>query len=251
MPHIIVVEDEAHLGVGIKYNLEAEGYRVSLCNDGPAALKLIEYDAASVDLIILDLMLPGMSGYTVCETVRQWGLEVPILMLSARTLPEDRTRGFDVGTNQYMSKPFDLDELLARVKNLLRRGRPSTGETTSSLRRETVNQFAFGRVRVDFQSHELFVNEEPVAVTTRELRLLKYFIENSNRVISRAELLRQVWNQPAEVQTRTVDQFVLRLRKIIEEDSTHPQHLLTIRDAGYRFVLDSEEGLQETSDKEP
>lgn len=240
MPHILVVEDEAHLGVGIKYNLEAEGYRVSLCNDGPSALKLVEHDAASVDLVILDLMLPGMSGYAVCETLRQWGLEIPILMLSARTLPEDRTRGFEVGTNQYMSKPFDLDELLARVKNLLRRGRPSNGEPTSSVRRDTVNQFAFGKIRVDFQTHELFVDNEPVAVTTRELRLLRYFIENVGRVISRAELLRQVWNQPAEVQTRTVDQFVLRLRKIIEEDSTRPQHLLTIRDAGYRFVLESE-----------
>ncbi len=238
MPHIIVVEDEAHLAVGIKYNLEAEGYRVSLCNDGPSALKLIEHDAASVDLVVLDLMLPGMSGYAVCETIRQWGLDIPILMLSARTLPEDRTRGFEVGTNQYMSKPFDLDELLARVKNLLRRGRPGNSEAAANVRREPVNQLAFGNVRVDFQAHQLWVNDEPVSMTTREFKLLKYFVENAGRVISRAELLRQVWNQPAEVQTRTVDQFVLRLRKTIEKDPTHPRHLLTLRDAGYRFLIE-------------
>lgn len=237
MVHIIVVEDEAHLGVGIKYNLEAEGYRVSLCKDGPSALKLIEHDAAHVDLIILDLMLPGMSGYAVCETIRQWGLDMPIMMLSARTLPEDRTRGFDVGTNQYMSKPFDLDELLARVKNLLRRAKSSGEDIVNTARREPVTQLEFGSVRVDFAKHELTVDGQKVPITTRELRLLRYFAENAERVISRSELLRQVWNQPAEVQTRTVDQFVLRLRKIIEKDSANPSHLLTVRDAGYRFLL--------------
>jgi DNA-binding response OmpR family regulator len=118
-PHILVVEDEKHLGVGIKYNLEAEGYRVTLVEDGPTALRLFGQSGQGIDLIILDLMLPGMSGYAVCEAVRGLGSRVPVLMLSARTLAEDRTRGFNVGANQYMSKPFELDELLSRVKNLM------------------------------------------------------------------------------------------------------------------------------------
>jgi two-component system OmpR family response regulator len=237
MAHVLIVEDEVHLGVGIKYNLEAEGYRVSLCHDGPSALKLVEHDEANIDLIILDLMLPGMSGYAVCETIRERGWETPILMLTARTLSEDRIRGFDAGTNQYMSKPFDLDELLARVRNLLRQGRATNGEK-GSIRREPVSQLTIGRIRVNFQSHEVYTGDEMIPMTTRELTLLRYFIENPDRVISRAELLRHVWNQSAEMQTRTVDQFVLRLRKIIEEDPGKPRHLLTIRDAGYRFILE-------------
>ena len=119
--HILIVEDEQHLAIGIKYNLEAEGYRVSLVADGPAALKLFEPSAAPIDLVILDLMLPGMSGYAVCETLREQGNDVPILILSARTLTEDRIRGMDVGADQYLEKPFDLDELLAMVRNLLSR----------------------------------------------------------------------------------------------------------------------------------
>ena len=118
-PHILLVEDEKHLGVGIKYNLEAENYRVTLVEDGPNALRLLKSNGDSIDLLVLDLMLPGMSGYAVCETIRDAGMTLPVLMLSARTLAEDRTRGFDVGANQYMSKPFELDELLSRIKNLL------------------------------------------------------------------------------------------------------------------------------------
>ena len=118
-PHIMVVEDEKHLATGIKYNLEADGYRVTVVGDGPTALRLFGQTGEGIDLMILDLMLPGMSGYAVCETIRGLGSRVPVLMLSARTLTEDRTRGFDVGANQYMAKPFDLDELLSRVKNLL------------------------------------------------------------------------------------------------------------------------------------
>src|SRR6185503_9343442 len=117
--HILVVEDERHLAMGIKFNLEAEGYRVTTIGEGPPALKLIEESEAEIDLIILDIMLPGMSGYAICEAVRERGSDVPILILSARTLSEDRTSGFDVGANQYLSKPFELDELLSRVKNLL------------------------------------------------------------------------------------------------------------------------------------
>ena len=236
-PHILVVEDENHLGVGIKYNLEAENYRVTLVEDGPTALRLLNSAGDSIDLVVLDLMLPGMSGYTVCETIRDAEMTVPVLMLSARTLAEDRTRGFDVGANQYMSKPFELDELLSRIKNLLQtNGRKTTAKTPKRIR-ERVSEIEFGSVSVNFETHEVSVAGKSVRMTPKELKLLKYFVENHGRVISRNELLSEVWDLTGNVQTRAVDQFIARLRKIIEPQST-PVHLLTIRDAGYRFVLE-------------
>lgn len=240
--HILLVEDEEHLGVGIKYNLEAEGYRVTLVGDGPTALKLVASDAGGIGLIILDLMLPGMSGYQVCEAIRRWGVESPVLMLSSRTLSEDRTRGFDVGANQYLSKPFELDELLSRVKNLLGHGRRN-GSPASPPRTpppERVQRTAFGRVQVDFETHQVFVEGRGLRMTSKELRLLRYFVENPDRVISRQELLAEVWQRPGNVQTRSVDQFIVRLRKALEEDPSQPRHLLTIREAGYRFIADPE-----------
>lgn len=233
--HILVVEDEEHLGVGIKYNLEAEGYRVTLAGDGPTALRFIDHDAASVDLIILDLMLPGMSGYAVCETIRQRGLTTPVLMLSARTLTEDRTRGFDVGANQYMAKPFDLDELISRVKNLLHltAGRESRVKKAKS---ELLTEASFGSTRINFLTHEVTVDGESIKMTPKELRLLRYLISNEGRVITRQELLTEVWEVSGNLQTRSVDQFVARVRKLVEENPAEPKHILTIRDVGYRFV---------------
>ncbi len=236
-PHILVVEDEKHLGVGIKYNLEAENYRVTLVEDGPTALRVVDASGESVELIILDLMLPGMSGYSVCETIREAGSTIPILMLSARTLAEDRTRGFDVGASQYMNKPFELDELLSRVKNLLQNSGREAPAAAPRRSRESVVDIEFGRVAVNFETHEVSVAGESVRMTPKELKLLKYFVENPGRVINRDELLSEVWEISGKLQTRAVDQFIARLRKIIEPDNASPVHLLTVRDAGYRFVL--------------
>lgn len=241
-PHILVVEDEKHLGVGIKYNLEADGYRVTLVEDGPTALRIIGQCHDSVDLVVLDLMLPGMSGYAVCEAIRALGLRIPVMMLSARTLAEDRTRGFDVGANQYMSKPFDLDELLSRVKNLLTLSRdpgplPPTKPNGRGRAAQPLLRAEFGRVQVNFETHDVLVDAVPVKMTPKELKLLRYFLENPDRVISRQELLSQVWEMNGNLQTRAVDQFIARLRKIIEGDPANPRHLLTIRDAGYRFLV--------------
>lgn len=234
--HVLVVEDEEHLAVGIKYNLEAEGYRVTLVNDGPAALKRIDHDAASIDLIVLDLMLPGMSGYAVCETIRSRGIQTPVLMLSARTLTEDRTRGFNVGANQYMAKPFDLDELLSRIKNLLNL---SPGrEKAVKPKPQPMTEVEFGDVKANFLTHEVTIRGEAAKATMMELKLLQHFVENQGRVISRQELLTEVWEVSAKMQTRKVDQFVARLRKIIEENPANPKYILTIRDAGYRFVAE-------------
>lgn len=237
-PHILVVEDEKNLGVGIKYNLEAEGYRVTLVEDGPTALRVIDNASESIGLLVLDLMLPGMSGYTVCETIRAAGITIPVLMLSARTLAEDRTRGFDVGANQYMSKPFELDELLSRVKNLFQTSVRTPAPHPPKRLHQQLSEIKFGNVDANFETHEVKVNGEAVRMTPKELKLLRYFVENQGRVISRNELLTEVWNLSGNLQTRAVDQFIARLRKIIELDSTAPIHLLTIRDAGYRFVLE-------------
>jgi DNA-binding response OmpR family regulator len=235
--HILVVEDEQHLGTGIKYNLEAEGYRVTLVTDGHTAVKLFEADHYAFDLILLDLMLPGMSGYKICETIRETESTVPILILSARSLSEDRTRGFDLGANQYLTKPFDLDELLSRVKNLLRlKTKPNIPEEKKPTTQKKVIVLEFGESFVNFETYEVCVAGKDVKLTHKELLLLRYFAENEGRVISRQELLSEVWEMNGDMQTRSVDQFMLRLRKTFEKDPASPQHFLTIRDAGYRFI---------------
>jgi two-component system, OmpR family, alkaline phosphatase synthesis response regulator PhoP len=233
-PHILVVEDEEHFATVIKYNLCAEGYRVTTVADGPGALRIIQEDSEDIDLVILDLMLPGMSGYAVCEALRATDMETPVLILTARTLTEDRTRGFDVGANQYLTKPFDLDEFLSRVKNLLTfHGR---GARKLRPKQDHVRAFAFGNVSVNFETFQVTVGGEPMRMTELEMRLLRYFVEHEGRVIPRRELLENVWGLPGNINTRAPDQFIRRLRKTFEPDPANPRHLLTIRDAGYRFV---------------
>ena len=184
-------------------------------------------------------MLPGMSGYAVCEALRSQGNDVPILILSARTLSEDRTRGFDVGANQYLSKPFDLDELLSRARNLLthhpRRHQMAPPTETK------LTTYEFGTAQIDFPQYELTVAGKPVQLTKREWELLAFFVENEGRLIPRQELLENVWQMPGHIATRAPDQFILRLRKIFETDPAAPRHFLTIRDLGYRFVAKPEE----------
>ena len=237
--HILVVEDEEHLATGIKYNLDAEGYRVTPVGDGPSALRVIEEDPDDVDLVILDLMLPGMSGYAVCEALRAAGKDLPVLILSARTLAEDRTRGFDVGANQYLTKPFDLDEFLSRVKNLLalhdRRTERSREEPVR------VDSLEFADAKVNFETFQVTIAAEPVRMTRLEMTLLRYFAENEGRVIPRHELLENVWDMPGYLNTRAPDQFIRRLRKTFEPAPSRPRHFLTIRDAGYRFVARPDE----------
>ena len=232
--NILVVEDEQHLAIGIKYNLEAEGYDVATAADGPTALRLVEESAEGFDLVVLDLMLPGMSGYAVCEQLRASGLDLPVLILSARTLAEDRTRGFDVGADQYLMKPFDLDELLSRVRNLLarhsRRGeRPLARSGESAV-------YSFGQAHINFETYDVTVAGRKVRLTPLEMKLLRYFVEHQGRVIPREELLERVWEMPGHLYTRAPDQFIRRLRKTFEPDPAAPRHFLTLRDAGYRFV---------------
>src|SRR5262245_57225063 len=248
MQHILVVEDESHLAIGIKYNLEAEGYLVTAVSDGPAALTFFHENPDAVDAVILDLMLPGMSGYAVCETLRQQGSDVPILMLSARTLTEDRIRGFDAGTDVYVQKPFDLEELLSVVRNLLaRRRREANGEKPVSANSPATPpgnaeeyRFDRGRVLVNFDSYQVQVDGQSVRLTALEMKLLRYFIEHEGSVVTRSELLENVWEMSHSPTTRTVDNFIVNLRKYFEEDPSQPRHFLSVRGTGYRFVAESE-----------
>jgi two-component system OmpR family response regulator len=243
MRHILVVEDERHLAAGIKYNLEAEGFRVTAIGDGPSALRFLQDSGDRVDLVVLDLMLPGMSGYAVCEALRAADQIMPILILSARTLAEDRTRGFDVGADQYMMKPFDLDEFLSRVKGLL--AMYERRVERGAQRPPDLQRYTFGSVQIDFEKYEVTVEGEPVRMTQLEIKLLKYFIENEGRLIPRRELLENVWGVPGNLNTRAPDQFIRRLRKALEPDPANPRHFLTFRDAGYRFVAEPE-GTEES-----
>ena len=236
---ILIVEDEEALALGLKFNFEQDGYEVLLAGDGPTALKLFQTSTPRIDLIILDLMLPGMSGYEICSAVRATNKLVPIIVLSARTLVEDRMHAFDVGTDQYITKPFALPELLNRVKNLLERYRTIlTDAVPTEVNDEPVipDTYQFGDVRVEFQSFEVYVREKKHSLTTLEMQLLRYFIEHEGEVLSRNRILQEVWDQSADVTTRTIDNFVLRLRKIIEPDPTRPQYIRSVRGTGYRFL---------------
>jgi two-component system OmpR family response regulator len=248
MKHILVVEDETHLAIGIKYNLEAEGYEVDTVAEGQAALSLFDADPNSIDLVILDLMLPGMSGYAVCEALREKGNSIPILILSARTLVEDRIRGYDVGADQYLQKPFDLEELLSMVRNLLNRRSPATVQQAGN----TITaeyEFSAGRVKVNFETFDVTVGDQPLQLTSTEIKLLRYFVENEGKVVTRPQLLEDVWGMTHSPTTRTVDNFIVNLRKYFEINPARPRHFLSVRGTGYRFV--SEEKPQQESQVAP
>jgi two-component system OmpR family response regulator len=239
--HILIVEDEQHLAMGLRFNLEAEGYRVSVASDGPQALAYLQNDVPhDFDLLILDIMLPQISGYSVCQKIRQMGDRIPVLMLTARNLPEDRTRGFEVGTDQYLSKPFELEELLARVRNLLSRGGQAPDANSDDTGQTTDLLCSFGNAQVNFDTFEASVGNKSIRLTALEMKLLRYFVSHAGRVISRHELLEEVWDMPGTLQTRVPDQFIRRLRKHFEKSPSQPKHFLTIRDAGYRFIMQPE-----------
>ncbi|MCX7431025.1 MAG: response regulator transcription factor [Planctomycetia bacterium] len=227
MPHILVVEDEEHLAIGIKYNLEAEGFAVTTAGNGQAALAAVAATDTPVDLVVLDLMLPGMSGYAVCEAIREQGSDMPVVMLTARTLVEDRIRGFDAGTDVYLQKPFDLDELLSIVRNLLARrsrhgrtrpmaiDRPEMAERAVPAEDEALaaGVYRFGNAEVNFDTWEARSGEKPVRLTNLEMKLLRYLVEHEGTVSSRSDLLKRVWGMARAPATRTVDTFMLNLRK--------------------------------------
>lgn len=249
---ILIVEDEQHLAFGIKYNLEAEGYEVLTASDGPAALKIVAAErkadgSCGVDLIILDIMLPGMSGYAVCESLRNSGVEIPILVLSARTLLEDRVRGYDVGADQYLQKPFELEELLSITRNLLAR----RSRTARVAGRECEPSFQFGRAQVNFDTFRVTVDNQPIRLTSTEMKLLKYFVENEGLVVTRQQLLENVWGLSHTPVTRTVDNFIVNLRRYFETDPARPRYFLSVRGTGYQFVAQPQYSASENNPASP
>lgn len=233
---ILVVEDEEALSEGLKFNFELEGYEVLLAGDGPTALKLFQDPEHPVDLVVLDLMLPGMSGYEICKAIRAIDELVPILTLSARSLSEDFTLAFDAGTDQYMTKPFKLPELLSRVRNLLNRSARTERNATRAPNPAKPATFDFGAVQVDFKKFEVTANDRTQTLTTQEMELLRHFIQHDGEVLSRLDILDTVWDHNPDVTVRTIDNFVLRLRKMIEKDPSNPKHIVSVRGTGYRFL---------------
>lgn len=247
---ILVVEDEDSIARGLKFNFEQEGYNPIVCRDGPTALTHFAGDTSTIDLVILDLMLPGMSGYEICRAIREKSPSVPILVLSARTLSEDRAHAFDVGVDQYVTKPFALPELLSRCRNLLDRN-SRIGKGAAAPSATTAGPFRFRNVEVNPRTFEVRVGETVYQLTTMEMQLLRYFLEHPGEVLSRQQILRDVWEHSAEITTRSIDNFVMRLRKYIEIDAANPRHLLSVRGTGYRFVPEASGGATETHSSSP
>jgi DNA-binding response OmpR family regulator len=229
---ILVVEDERHIAAGLKLNFELEGYDVDVVGSAREAAARILGDA-DYDAIILDVMLPDTDGFSLCRRLRDAGDFTPVLMLTARGQTEDRVRGLEAGADDYLVKPFELGELLARLRSLLRR---RTWERETQVNGGGGQPVRIGAVDVDFDAHEARRGDEPVHLTRLELELLRYFVENPGRVLSRQELQENVWKLAAYPNSRMVDNFILRLRKQFEPDPAQPRHFVSVRGSGYKFV---------------
>lgn len=231
MTRILVVEDEEHLAEGLRFNLEAEGYAVDVAADGPSAVEALAAPDRDLDLVILDLMLPGLSGFEVLRRARAVGNFVPVLVLTAKGDAEDRVRGLEEGADDYLAKPFRLDELLARARGLLRRRRWDGVAEEAAPGPEQI-----GDATVHFDRFELETPRGVVNLTTREVGLLRALLDREGEAVTRGELLESVWGLRPDTRTRVVDSFVVRLRRYLEADPTRPQHLLSVRGHGYRLV---------------
>jgi len=245
---ILIVEDEEHLARGLKFNLEAEGYKTRVAGDGETALDLLLKQRVPFDLLVLDVMLPGKDGFAVATELRKANHYIPLLMLTARGRPEDVLDGFAAGADDYLPKPFDLNILLARIQSLLRRrewsrtlvsnppneSRVAEPKAADSLREFDV--YSFAGKQVDFGTLELRANSKIFRLTLMEAELLRHLIASNGKVVSRKQILEEVWGLHEDTDTRAIDNFVVRLRKYIEKDPSKPQHLLTVRGIGYRFL---------------
>ncbi len=229
---LLVVEDEAHLAAGLKLNFELDGYQVDVANNARDAARLLARPNGYAT-IVLDIMLPDLDGFALCRRLREAGNYTPVVMLTARNASEDRIRGLEAGADDYIVKPFHLDELLARVRSQIRRARWERNRGGPAVGGD---QLSFGRAHVDFAAHEVSVDGAPLHLTRLEFDLLRYFADNPARVVSRKELLEQVWKLRNYPNTRTVDNFVARLRKHFEVEAARPEHFLSVRGAGYKFV---------------
>jgi two-component system alkaline phosphatase synthesis response regulator PhoP len=224
---ILLVEDEESLAIGLEYNLSEEGFDVTLAKDGKQAL--YEFNSKTFDLIVLDIMIPYLDGFEVAKQIRIKDPQMPILILTARTSSEDRVKGLELGVDDYLTKPFHLEELILRIKGMLKRKMWYKSISTIDKNYKT------GDIEINFEKLILTYGSKSKPLTVHEGMLLKYFIENKNRIISRKELLENVWQINSEIETRTVDTFIARLRKLMEKDPTNPAYIKSVRGAGYIF----------------
>jgi two-component system, OmpR family, alkaline phosphatase synthesis response regulator PhoP len=229
---ILVVEDETHLAEGLRFNLEADGFEVAIASDGEAALDLILSKKKFFDAIVLDVMLPGASGFAVAQKLRQSEIFTPILMLTALDKPEDVLRGFEAGTDDYLPKPFELRIFQARLNGLLRRREWFRKEKTPP----SEGVFTVNGKTIDFDNLELKTETETIHLTLMEAKLLRHLIENEGKAVSRETILGEVWGLREDTDTRAIDNFIVRLRKLIEIEPNKPEILQTVRGVGYRFV---------------
>lgn len=239
MPRLLIVEDEAHIASGLSFNLEADGHRVTVRDNGEAALEEIESDPSGVDLVVLDVMLPGIDGFTVASRMRAKGWQTPILMLTARGRAEDVLRGFEAGADDYLPKPFDLSILIARINALLRRHawhRAVRGKNHWAAPVTSSDVFTFAGKVVNFDAQELQAAGKRYPLTLMEANLLRYLVQHEGKTVSRKNMLEDVWNLREDTDTRAIDHFIARLRKYIEQEPSRPRHLQTVRGVGYKFV---------------
>ncbi|HTY84784.1 MAG TPA: response regulator transcription factor [Silvibacterium sp.] len=235
---ILIVEDEAHLAQGLLFNLQAEGYEAAIETDGEAALARLENE--HFDAVILDVMLPGKNGFEVVSELREKQIHVPVLMLTARGRSEDVLSGFAAGADDYLPKPFELSILLARLNGLLRRMAWHQPADETPAAREALSPFEFAGRRIDFEALELTALTRTVHLTLMEADLLRYLVRNQGRIISRKELLEQVWRVHEDTDTRAIDNFIVRLRRYIEDEPSSPRYLQTVRGVGYRFLTSAD-----------
>ncbi|HYO81147.1 MAG TPA: response regulator transcription factor [Bryobacteraceae bacterium] len=234
MSRILIVEDEAHLAQGLRFNLEAEGYVIEVAETGEEALTTLRQTGCQPwDLLVLDVMLPGIDGFAVMSSLRQRGELVPTLMLTARSRPEDVLRGFEAGADDYLTKPFELPILLARIKGLLRRNNWNQLRASTAAREDI---YAFAGRTIDFEKLELRTPDRSLQLTLMEANLLRYLVQHEGQPVSRASMLEQVWGLREDTDTRAIDNFIVRLRRYIEDEPARPRHLQTVRGLGYRFV---------------
>lgn len=234
---VLIVEDETHLAQGLLFNLRAEGYDAAIATDGERALSLLEQE--HFDAVLLDVMLPGKNGFEIAAELRQAQNFVPLLMLTARGRPEDILQGFAAGADDYLPKPFDLSILLARLNGLLRRMNWHSGDSRASAQ-DDLTQFEFAGRKIDFENLRLEALGKQIHLTLMESDLLRYLVRNPGRSISRKELLEQVWRLREDTDTRAIDNFIVRLRRYIEDEPSTPRYLRTVRGVGYSFVPEGE-----------
>jgi DNA-binding response OmpR family regulator len=236
-PRVLIVEDEHHLAEGLRFNLEAEGFSAEVVDDGDRALARLLDPAQHFDVVVLDVMLPGRDGFSVATELRQKQNFVPVLMLTARGRPEDVLKGFAAGADDYLAKPAELAILLARIGGLLRRSAWSSTGARAGVRPDVrQDRFTFSGKTIDFDTLELTVGDRVLQLTLMEANLLRHLIEHEGKAISRKTMLEQVWGLREDTDTRAIDNFIVRLRRYIEQEPARPRHLLTVRGVGYRFM---------------